>query len=52
MAALSVAQKAGTTAPLYFSVMNCLISSLWRTLMSAWISGRFSSPSRTAMMLT
>ena len=43
-------QNAGTIAPPYFFSMNSFISFDWSAFSSATISGRFSSPSRTATM--
>lgn len=45
-------QNAAMMAPLYFSWRKSLTCWLWSAFTSFWISGRFSSPLRTATMFT
>lgn len=45
-------QNAAMMAPLYFSWRKSLTCWLWSVFTSFWISGRFSSPLRTATMFT
>lgn len=49
---LSLNQNAAMMAPLYFSWRKSLTCWLWSVFTSFWISGRFSSPLRTATMFT